>query len=83
MKKIVLIAAGGSGNRMQSGTPKQFMLLHNLPILMHSINRFYNYNNKLELRLVLPEEEIETWKKLCGKYKFKIKHSRRCAPSGK
>ncbi|MBA7521282.1 2-C-methyl-D-erythritol 4-phosphate cytidylyltransferase [subsurface metagenome] len=74
MKKIVLIAAGGSGNRMQSGTPKQFMLLHNLPILMHSINRFYNYDNKLELRLVLPEEEIETWKKLCGKYKFKIKH---------
>lgn len=74
MKKIAIIVAGGAGNRMQSETPKQFMLLKNLPVLMHSINSFFNYDNNLELRLVLPESEIEEWQNLCNEFNFNIKH---------
>ncbi|MEC7863427.1 MAG: 2-C-methyl-D-erythritol 4-phosphate cytidylyltransferase, partial [Bacteroidota bacterium] len=35
MKKVALIVAGGRGRRMNSGIPKQFLPLNNLPILMH------------------------------------------------
>ncbi|MGD2034350.1 MAG: 2-C-methyl-D-erythritol 4-phosphate cytidylyltransferase [Bacteroidales bacterium] len=71
MKKIALIVAGGTGSRMESDTPKQFMLLNNLPVLMHCINSFCKYDNNLELRLVLPESEMETWKQLGKQYHFK------------
>lgn len=74
MNKIALIVAGGTGNRMETETPKQFLLLNKLPMLMHSIKSFYIYNRDMELRLVLPESEIKTWEKLCEKYNFKIQH---------
>jgi len=41
---------------------------------MHCINSFFKYDNNLELRLVLPESEIEEWKNLCNEFKFNIKH---------
>jgi len=72
MKKVALIVAGGSGLRMQSEVPKQFMLLGKLPILMHTINRFYDYDQAIEIRVVLSEIEIETWEKLCRDYNFTI-----------
>ena len=34
MKKSVIIVAGGSGTRMESDIPKQFVLLENRPVLM-------------------------------------------------
>ncbi|MEY2828246.1 MAG: hypothetical protein RIQ33_104, partial [Bacteroidota bacterium] len=40
MKKYAIIVAGGSGSRMQSIIPKQFLLLNRLPIIIHSINAF-------------------------------------------
>jgi 2-C-methyl-D-erythritol 4-phosphate cytidylyltransferase len=75
MKKVALIVAGGSGKRMNSPLPKQFMLLKNKPILMHSIERFYQYDPLMELRLILPASEFEAWEKLCEKYTFNIKHT--------
>lgn len=74
MNKIAIIAAGGTGNRMQSDTPKQFMLLQKLPVLMHSMNTFFHYDNNLELRLVLPYSEIDVWNNLCKEFNFKISH---------
>ncbi len=74
MKKIALIAAGGTGMRMDANIPKQFILLHNLPVLMYSMNTFFSYDNNLEIRLVLAESEMETWKKLCDQFNFKINH---------
>jgi 2-C-methyl-D-erythritol 4-phosphate cytidylyltransferase len=75
MKKIALIVAGGNGTRMQSSVPKQFMLLKNLPILMYSVSIFHSLDNTTEIRIVLPENEIGTWKELCKQYKFEIEHS--------
>ncbi len=75
MKKIALIVAGGTGNRMQSQTPKQFMLLKNIPVLMYSLNAFIAYDNTIEIRVVLPENEMNAWQKLCTEHNFKIKHS--------
>ncbi|MEO7047200.1 MAG: 2-C-methyl-D-erythritol 4-phosphate cytidylyltransferase, partial [Ferruginibacter sp.] len=37
MKKFVVIVAGGSGTRMGSSVPKQFLLLKGKPVLYYSI----------------------------------------------
>lgn len=74
MKKAVVIVAGGSGTRMRSNIPKQFLLLRGKPILMHTIERFYNYCNDIRIVVVLPKDEIERWKHLCSEYHFTIQH---------
>lgn len=75
MNDYVIITAGGTGSRMKSDVPKQFILLKGRPILMHSIDRFFNFNNDLNIIISLPEEFILYWKNLCEKYKFTIKHT--------
>ena len=59
---------------MNSGILKQFILLNNLPVLMHTINAFFNYSNKVKIVLVLPETTFKTWDELCKKYNFQIPH---------
>lgn len=73
--QTLIIVAGGSGQRMQSDIPKQFLLLQNKPILMHAIQAFVDYNPAINIIVVLPKEHIETWKSLCKKYRFKVKHA--------
>jgi 2-C-methyl-D-erythritol 4-phosphate cytidylyltransferase len=68
MKKIALIVAGGKGVRMKNRIPKQFLLINNLPIVMHTIKLFSKWD---EIILVIPEEYIDYWNKLCKKYIFK------------
>ena len=75
MKKIVIIVAAGMGRRMNSDIPKQFILLDNIPILIRTIQVFYSYDSNIEIRLILPGEEIETWDKLCQEYNFALKHT--------
>jgi len=74
MKKFLIIAAGGSGNRMKSKVPKQFLLLAAKPALMHSVEVFYNYDKNISIIIALPENQISEWKTLCKKHKFNIPH---------
>lgn len=73
MQKIALIVAGGSGTRMETNVPKQFLLLAGKPILMHTIEAFYN-SDISHIILVLPLCEMEYWNELCQIYEFTIKH---------
>lgn len=76
MKKIALIVAGGNGSRMNSDTPKQFLLLKNKPVLYYSIKSFLDAFDDLEIILVLPEEHIALGQEIIDGYfdrsKFKI-----------
>lgn len=74
MKKIVLIVAGGSGKRMNTAVYKQFLLLRGLPVLMHTIDVFYKYDQQISIIVILPEEERLSWENLCHEYAFKIPH---------
>lgn len=74
MQKSVIIVAGGSGKRMGSEIPKQFLLLKSKPILMYTVERFYSYDTTIEIILVLPKEQISVWQQLCVEYKFSIQH---------
>jgi len=56
MKKIAVITAGGSGSRMGSVLPKQFLLLNERPILWHTIKAFLSAFSDIQLILVLPAD---------------------------
>ncbi len=69
-----MIVAGGAGSRMNSDVPKQFLILADKPLLMHTISRFFNFEPKIEIILTLPFAHIETWNNLCSRYRFTIPH---------
>lgn len=60
---------------MNSEMPKQFLLLNDTPILIHTLSVFSNCGLNLELIVVLPHNQIAHWKHLCEKFKCKIKHT--------
>lgn len=66
----VIITAGGSGVRMNSPLPKQFLELRGKPILLHSISVFLRYAPQINVILVLPQGQQEFWKGLCRKHNF-------------
>jgi 2-C-methyl-D-erythritol 4-phosphate cytidylyltransferase len=70
MKKYVIIVAGGSGTRMGNEIPKQFLLVNNLPVLMHTINCFLEYDLNIKIIMALPESQIVFWNELCNTYNF-------------
>jgi 2-C-methyl-D-erythritol 4-phosphate cytidylyltransferase len=72
MKQFAVIVAGGSGSRMNTEVPKQYLPVNGLPVLMHTISAFHNYNQALDIIVVLPPKDIELWKGLCEKYKFNL-----------
>jgi 2-C-methyl-D-erythritol 4-phosphate cytidylyltransferase len=73
--KYVIVVAGGKGKRMQTDTPKQFLLLKGKPVLMHTIETFFSYDASLNMIVVLPEEDIALWKDLCSQHVFEAKHT--------
>jgi 2-C-methyl-D-erythritol 4-phosphate cytidylyltransferase len=72
MKRWSIIVAGGTGSRMGSDVPKQFLVLKGKPVLMHSIEKFSKHCD--EVIVALAEDRMEEWKKLCNSYDFKIRH---------
>jgi 2-C-methyl-D-erythritol 4-phosphate cytidylyltransferase len=59
MHKYAIIVAGGSGLRMGAALPKQFLLLHNKPVLWYSINAFFEAFDDITIILVLPEIHLD------------------------
>ena len=70
----VLIVAGGKGLRMGSDLPKQFIPINGKPVLMRTIEAFYNFDKAINIVLVLPEPHQEYWRNLCKEYGFNIPH---------
>lgn len=58
-KTAVIILAAGKGTRMQSRTPKQYMLLENKPVLFYSLETFSESDIIDEIILVVSEGEAE------------------------
>lgn len=74
MKKFAIIVAGGSGTRMGSAIPKQFLTLAGKPVLMHTISVFKAFDPDCNLIVVLPESQLEFWHSLCLKHAFTTAH---------
>ncbi len=75
MNKFAIIVAGGSGTRMGAPVSKQYLEIGGKPILMHTLEVFYNTIPDIRLILVVPENDFGFWDELCQKYRFLISHS--------
>jgi 2-C-methyl-D-erythritol 4-phosphate cytidylyltransferase len=73
-QKFAIIVAGGSGKRMGGDIPKQFMVLHQKPILMHTLEKFHAYDPHLQIILVLPDDQHAEWQVLIKQYSFALPH---------
>jgi len=60
VKKIAIIVAGGTGHRMNSTIPKQFLLLQGKPILIHTLNQFKKADSRIKLYVVLPKNQMSS-----------------------
>ena len=74
MKLSVIITAGGTGKRFSSSVPKQFLPLLGIPVLMRTIDVFYQWNNKAQIILTLPKDWLEYWQELIENHEFNIAH---------
>lgn len=70
MKEYVIIVAGGKGVRMGGDTPKQFLLLNDKAIILHTLEKFSQALPTAELVLVLPKNEISRWEELSRNTSF-------------
>ncbi|MBR9999668.1 MAG: 2-C-methyl-D-erythritol 4-phosphate cytidylyltransferase [Cyclobacteriaceae bacterium] len=68
--EYAVIVAGGTGTRMTSDVPKQYIPVNGLPILMHTIRIFFDYSTNINLIAVLAEKDHDHWQELCHQYKF-------------
>src|SRR5215216_2559321 len=64
MKKFAIIVAGGTGRRMGSVMPKQFLLLHDKPVLYYTLKAFLDAYEDMNIVLVLPEEYSDIGKEI-------------------
>lgn len=67
---FAIIVAGGSGSRMKSDVPKQFLLLRGKPILQRTVEQFLVVLPASKIILVLPENDRLIWERLCETYAF-------------
>ncbi len=75
IKKYAIIVAGGKGLRMNAELPKQFIPVNGKPLLMLTMKAFFDYDNDIELILVLPDSQQEYWQSLCRQYEFTLAHT--------
>jgi 2-C-methyl-D-erythritol 4-phosphate cytidylyltransferase len=62
MKKFAVVVAGGTGMRMGTTTPKQFLLLREHPVLWYTLETFLEAFEDLRIVLVVPAGHRDTAK---------------------
>lgn len=62
MSDYIIIVAGGSGTRMQSQEPKQFLPLAGKSVLHHTIEAFHKLDPTFKFIVALPPEYIDFWR---------------------
>lgn len=73
--RFAILVAGGSGSRMGADRPKQFLLLHSEPVLLHTLRRFAEPALGVSgIVVVLPTDQLDTWRELCTQFKVDIPH---------
>lgn len=63
-KRYAIIVAGGSGSRMGTELPKQFLPLAGRTILLHTLETFHRFDAEMALIVVLPKTQLATWTQL-------------------
>lgn len=74
-KCYAIIVAGGSGSRMGGEIAKQFLMLGDKPILLHTIEAFLALSFPVEIVLVVPASLREYWKEFYKDQKLSFRHT--------
>jgi 2-C-methyl-D-erythritol 4-phosphate cytidylyltransferase len=69
-KKYLVVTAGGSGLRMGSALPKQFLSLDGRAVLQRTIERFVEASPDIQVITVLPEGHVAWWRRYCQEKGF-------------
>lgn len=67
-KNVAIIFAGGSGARMGSGLPKQFLEVNGKPIIIHTLDIFEEHPLIDEIYVACKEEYIDKLKKMTNRF---------------
>lgn len=70
MSRYAIIVAGGSGKRMKSAIPKQFLPLAGKPMLIHTLEVFYAFDPSIIVYLVLSKTDIHIWNTIAEQNNF-------------
>lgn len=68
MEKVAVIVAGGTGSRMGTDIPKQFLELHGKPVVVYSIEAFFYAFPDLHAFIVLPSAFMEEGRQLISRF---------------
>ena len=71
MKKYLVVVAGGTGKRMGGEIPKQFIVVGDRPVIIHTIDKFVRYDPDIGIIIVLPSDWIDYWNTLSDQYRFR------------
>ena len=61
MKRGVVIVAGGTGRRMESEIPKQYMELNGKPVILHTLEKFFQFDPDIKVVLVMADDHRKLW----------------------
>jgi 2-C-methyl-D-erythritol 4-phosphate cytidylyltransferase len=62
----LVVVAGGSGQRMGSALPKQYLDLQGKPIIIRTLERFCLYDPRIKIVVVLAKNHLKFWEKICS-----------------
>lgn len=71
-EQYLIVTAGGSGTRMGTATPKQFLLLAGIPILRRTIEVFAEACPGIKVLTVLPADHLLAWRRYCQGSNFLV-----------
>ncbi|MFH0759237.1 MAG: 2-C-methyl-D-erythritol 4-phosphate cytidylyltransferase [Bacteroidota bacterium] len=57
----VVVVAGGSGQRMGSQIPKQYLDLGGKPLIIHTLEKFFTYDREMKVVLVMAKSHLKFW----------------------
>jgi 2-C-methyl-D-erythritol 4-phosphate cytidylyltransferase len=68
LKKNLIIVAGGTGTRIKSEIPKQFIELCGKPVIVHTLQKFLSYDPDLNIIVVCHKDYYDHFSTLAQKY---------------
>ncbi|MFK7970562.1 MAG: 2-C-methyl-D-erythritol 4-phosphate cytidylyltransferase [Bacteroidia bacterium] len=68
MKHAAILVAGGTGTRMGTKIPKQFLTLQGVPVLVHTLKRFLGYDSSMPIVLVMHTGSQSQWADLAQQH---------------
>ncbi len=75
-KRYAIIVAGGTGSRMKSLVPKQFIEINGIPVIVKTIQQFLDFDSKIEVIISVHKDYITLMNELIqlnfSSYKIKI-----------